>query len=465
MDPSFEARLAAFCARLFHEDNEIVGLRRLTGGANMESWGFDHGTRALVLRRAPGNGERGEELARISMESEARLIAQAGDHGIAAPAMLGILNPDDGLGQGYLMERIAGETLPHKILGNPEFVQAESALVQQCATELAKIHAMPLDRLPADILREDAESLLNGLGERYRESGAQIPLFDFTLRWLADHLPEPAELRLLHGDFRMGNLMIDGNGIAAILDWELAHIGDPAQDLAYICTPSWRFTRHDRPVGGFGDIESFLGAYGNASGMAVDRARFDFWLIYSTLWWGVCCLGMTQIWRTGADRTLERIVIGRRVSEVEVDLLLLFDEILGDATDAHIQWQPPEQPAYDGETHAGELFEALIDWDSEDVIPEAKGRDLFQARVAKNAMGMLRRETEFGSLFASRRKDRLNAIGIGESDLRNGLGDGTLSLADPALRAHLRLTALERLSIDQPKYPGLVAAIKQWSRP
>ncbi|QLC23809.1 phosphotransferase [Parasphingopyxis algicola] len=464
-DPAFETQLAAFCARLFDEDAEIANLRRLTGGANMESWGFDYGTRKLVLRRAPGSGERSEELARISMESEARLIALACDRDIAAPPMLGILEPDDGLGKGYLMARIAGETLPHKILGNPEFAEAEQVLARQCAMELAKIHAVPLDMLPANIPYDETAAVLADLGERYRDSGAAMPVFDYALRWLEDHLPAPGEPRLLHGDFRMGNLMIDGNGIAAILDWELAHIGDPAQDLAYICTPSWRFTRHDRPVGGFAEIEPFLAAYAEAGGAPVDRARFDFWLIYSTLWWGVCCLGMTEIWRSGRDRSLERVVIGRRVSEVEVDLLLLFDPVVGESKGRTIEWPPPEPPARDGETHSAELLEALIGWDSDEVIPNAKGRDLFQARVAKNAMGMLQRETELGPIFAARQQERLDGLGLTVDGLRDGLADGSLSPTDPALLAHLRLTALERLSIDQPKYPGLAAALKQWSRP
>ncbi len=463
-DPAFESLLVQFCNRQFGETAEISGLKRLTGGANMESWGFDYGDRLLVLRRAPGTGERSEELARISMESEARLIALAGEAGITAPPMLGILTPEDGLGQGYLMARIAGETLPHKILGNPDFARAETALSEQSATELAKIHAMPLDTLPDDIPHEDAAMLLEGLGQRYRDYGARIPVFDYALRWLADHLPKQAEPRLLHGDFRMGNLMINGDGIAAILDWELAHIGDPAQDLAYICTPSWRFTRHDLAVGGFGDVDAFLSSYAAASDAAVDRARFDYWLVYSTLWWGICCLGMTQIWRSGTDRSLERVVIGRRVSEVEVDLLLLFDTILDGMADQIIDWQAPELPDHDGETHNGELLEALIGWDSDDVIPEAKGRDLFQARVAKNAMGMLKRDAELGPVFANRHHGRLAGLGQTQDSLGDGLADGSLSLEDPTLLAHLRLTALERLSIDQPKYPGLAAALKKWSQ-
>ncbi|MGJ8536118.1 MAG: phosphotransferase family protein [Parasphingopyxis sp.] len=448
---------------MFGESGEIAHLKRLTGGANMESWAFDYGDRKLVLRRAPGDGERNEDLSRISMESEARLITLACEQGVGAPPVRGILEPADELGQGYLMERIAGETLPQKILGNPEFAKAEQRLAGQCAAELAKIHAIPLESLPTDMPRDEAKSLLAVLAERYREYGASIPIFDYALRWLEDHLPEPAPPCLLHGDFRMGNLMIDAGGIAAILDWELAHIGDPAQDLAYLCTPSWRFTRHDRPVGGFAGIDEFLGAYEAASGAAVERSRFDFWLVYSTLWWGVTCLGMTDIWRTGQDRTLERAVIGRRVSEVEVDLLLLFDPMLGESAARTIDWTLPETPSHRGETHSAELLEALIGWDSDDVIPQAKGRDLFQARVAKNALGMLQRDALMGPIFTVRQGERLETLGLTTERLCAGLADGTLSPADPALLAHLRLTALERLSIDQPRYPGLAAALKRWT--
>lgn len=459
---AFETSLSSFCARLFEEEGSIAGLKRLTGAANMESWGFDYGTRGLVLRRAPGNAERSEELARISMEDEARLIALACDHGIAAPPALGIVEPADGLGRGYVMERIAGETLPHKILDNPEFAQAGRQFAEQCAHELAKIHAIPVESLTFDIPQDDATSLLADLDQHYRDSEAPIAIFDFTLRWLEDHLPAPVEPRLLHGDFRMGNLMIDKSGIAAILDWELAHIGDPAQDLAYICTPIWRFTRHDRPVGGFAEIEDFLDAYERASGTDVDRNKIQFWLIYSTLWWGVCCLGMTGTWRTGNDRSLERVVIGRRVSEVEIDLLL-FDPLLGEAAHQSIGWAPPDLSPHAGETHNAELLEALIGWDRDDVIPQAKGWGLFQARVAKNAMSMLQRDAAMGPIFAARQQVRIDELGYDMGTLRSGLADGSLQPTDPQILTHLRLTALERLSIDQPKYPGLMAALKQWS--
>ncbi len=461
--PDFEAKLAVYCSRLFGQPLALSGLRRLSGGANMESWAFDYGARELVLRRMPGAGEGEKQVPRISIESEARLIALAGEHGVIAPAMLGILAPTDGLGEGFLMARIGGETMPHKILGNPQFAAAEQALARQCAQELAKIHALPIAALPDDLPEADAAALLADTRRRYDDHGARIPVFEFAFRWLADTLPAPSELSPLHGDFRMGNLMIGEEGITAILDWELAHIGDPAQDLAYLCTPSWRFTRHEKPVGGFAEIDDLLAAYETASGTTVNRKRFRWWLVYSTLWWGIVCLDMAGIWRTGADRSLERAVIGKRVSEVEVDLLLLFSPLLDDAAARKIAWQLPSIPSFTGEMHDAELLEALMDWDSDFVVPNAEGHDLFQARVARNAIGMLHRQATLGGDFAIREARRLDGLGLTPDQLCEGLASGELSPETPELLAHLRLTALERLSIHQPKYPGLATALDKWT--
>lgn len=456
--------LSRLCARHFGGDANISNLQRLSGGANMESWGFDYGDLPLVLRRMPGNGESDDNIPRLSIASEAKLIALAESHGVTAPPMLGVLEPKDGLGKGFLMRRIAGEALPHKILGNPDFAAAENALPRQCAEELARIHAIPLDTLPDDTPRADAATLLSEIHQRYKDYGAAIPVFDYAFRWLQDNLPATTDPCLLHGDFRMGNLLIDNKGISAILDWELAHIGDPVQDLAYLCTPSWRFTRHDRGAGGFGAIDDLISAYETASGAPVDRARFDYWLIYSTLWWGNVCLNMTDIWRSGMDRSLERTVIGRRTSEVEIDLLLLFDPLLGDTAKVPIDWQEPAMPNFAGETDNAELLEALVGWASEGVIDTAKGRALFEARVARNALGILKRDALYGARFAESQQQRLDTLDLSFEALRAGLSDGTITLDQHEILTHLRLSALERLTIDQPKYPGRAEALGRWRK-
>ena len=148
-------------------------------------------------------------------------------------------------------------------------------------------------------------------------------MFDLALRWLAAHDPgPPAEVTLVHGDFRHGNLIIGPDGVRAVLDWELAHLGDPMEDLGWICVNSWRFGEIDKPVGGFGSREELFAGY-EETGRTVERSRVKFWEVMGTLRWGVMCCGMMQRFRTGPDHSMERAMIGRRASETEIDLLRL----------------------------------------------------------------------------------------------------------------------------------------------
>ena len=99
-------------------------------------------------------------------------------------------------------------------------------------------------------------------------------MFELALQWLKRHRPpEPARLSLVHGDFRNGNLMVDDDGLRAVLDWEMAHLGDPMEDLGWICVNSWRFGRHELPVGGFGTREQLFAGYVEAGGTLQARAR------------------------------------------------------------------------------------------------------------------------------------------------------------------------------------------------
>jgi aminoglycoside phosphotransferase (APT) family kinase protein len=107
-----------------------------------------------------------------------------------------------------------------------------------------------------------------------------------------------------------------------VLDWELAHLGDPMEDLGWICVNSWRFGEIDKPVGGFGSREELFAGY-EAAGRKVDAARVMFWEVMGTLRWGVMCCGMMQRFRAGPDHSMERAMIGRRASETEIDLLRL----------------------------------------------------------------------------------------------------------------------------------------------
>jgi len=303
----------------------IANAARLSGGASQETWSFDivhpDGNIGTILRRAPiGYGAAPDRAAGLG--AEAVLMQQAYAAGIPSPRVMHVLSPADELGTGFIMGRVDGETIPRKILRDEKFAAARPKLARQLGGVLAKIHALGLPQLP-ELRRMTAASEIGELERDYRSLNWPRPVFDLALRWLRDNDPGPSpEVTLVHGDFRHGNLIIGPDGVRAVLDWELAHFGDPMEDLGWICVNSWRFGEIDKPVGGFGSREELFAGY-EAEARRVDPARVHFWEVMGTLRWGVMCCGMMQRFRSGPDHSMERAMIGRRSSETEIDLLRL----------------------------------------------------------------------------------------------------------------------------------------------
>lgn len=322
-----EARLADVVRGLSPQWRGVEGLRRLTGGASQETWSLDIVTvdgppQAAILRRTPG-GSGGSDGRKLHLGDEARLLEEAAGIGVPVPTVLAVLPAGSGLGEGYLMNRVAGETIPRRFLREARFDAVRPRLARQCGEILARLHAVPLTGLPP--LREArARAELQVYVDRHRSYGWPKPVFELAVRWLHDHAPsEDNPLALVHGDFRSGNLMIDEQGVAAVLDWELAHLGDPMEDLGWICVNSWRFGHADKPVGGFGSREELFAGYEAAGGAPVDPQRVRYWQVLGTLKWGVMCASMLEVFRSGEDRSVERAAIGRRASETAIDLLRL----------------------------------------------------------------------------------------------------------------------------------------------
>jgi aminoglycoside phosphotransferase (APT) family kinase protein len=117
--------------------------------------------------------------------------------------------------------------------------------------------------------------------------------------------------------------MIGSDGVRAVLDWELTHIGDPAEDLGWICVNSWRFGETHKVVGGFGVTREEFTHVAEAGGKNMTADRVKFWEMFGTLKWGIMCMTMYQAFAGGADRSVERAAIGRRSSETEIDLVNL----------------------------------------------------------------------------------------------------------------------------------------------
>ena len=329
--------LAAALAPVLGPATQVQGLRRLSGGASQETWAFDAVSdpatgpvadpaadssvdrRELILRRAP-TGAAIRASGNPGLAAEAQLIRGAAAAGVPVPEVVLVLQPDHGLGAGFVMQRLPGETLGRRIAS-----AERNTLAHQCGEALARIHALPLAGLPPLRVTQPRAEVAH-LRQWHASHGAARPVFQLALRWLDQHAPADGVATLVHGDFRNGNLMVDvtapGGALVGVLDWELAHLGDPMADLGWICVPSWRFGQLARPVGGFGTLDALLTGYASAGGQA-DRARLHWWQVLGTLRWGVMCESMGQAWRSGAEPVMEKAAISRRASEVEIDLLAL----------------------------------------------------------------------------------------------------------------------------------------------
>ncbi len=322
------ARLNALAGRLAPGAVSIANLKRLSGGASQETWSFD-AVRAddtavgLILRRPPGGQSPSDMGTSIGLVREAAVIRACAGYGVPVPAVPYVARPEDGLGDGYVMARIDGETIARRILRNPEFEPARQVMAHQCGAILARIHSVPRDALPP-LEVSDARNQWQRYRDIYDGFNEPRPVFEYAFRWLEDRLPPPGgSVTLVHGDFRNGNLMVGPEGVRAVLDWELTHLGDPAEDLGWICVNSWRFGASMKTVGGFGDLKDLLRGYRDAGGEAMTAEQVYFWMAFGTLKWGIMCMMMVDAFRSGRDRSVERATIGRRASETEIDLVNL----------------------------------------------------------------------------------------------------------------------------------------------
>jgi aminoglycoside phosphotransferase (APT) family kinase protein len=323
--PELAEGLAAAVGRGLRGATGVAELRRLSGGASQETWSFDAtsaGARLpLVLRRRPAGTTDSAVGMALPLETEAELLRLAAGAAVPVPGVRFVLEPGDGLGSGYVMERLAGETIARRILRDEAFADVRPRLARHCGEILARIHSVPRASLP-ELPVADAEGQLARYRAAFDAFDHPHPVFELAFRWIGEHLPPQVELSLVHGDFRNGNLLVGADGVRGVLDWEIAHVGDPMEDLGWLCVNSWRFGA-ELPVGGFGTREELFAGYEAAGGRAVDPARVRFWEIAGTLRWGIICMMMYGAFARGSDASVERAAIGRRSSEAEIDLLEL----------------------------------------------------------------------------------------------------------------------------------------------
>jgi aminoglycoside phosphotransferase (APT) family kinase protein len=325
LGPPDPGALATLIGRFAGETVDVHNVRRCSGGASRETWALDAigasgRIHPLVLRRDPAGQANAEHRA-----TEYLVLAAARDGGVPVPQVRALLGADDSLGAGFVMDRVEGETIPRRILRDDGYATARTQLAAQAGTIAARIHSIDCDALPPlAVLGARAQIDLQRV---YLDTFAEPhPALELGLRWLDDHEPiRQTPPALVHGDFRNGNFVVDAAGIRAVLDWELAHLGDPVEDLGWLCVKSWRFGHADQIVGGFGSLEQLLAAYAAAGGADVDEDAVRFWVVLGTVKWAVICAGQTLLHINGIVRSVELAALGRRVAEMEWDLLDLLD--------------------------------------------------------------------------------------------------------------------------------------------
>lgn len=379
------------------------------------------------------------------MATEDDLLATARTAGVPVPAtVVDVATATPRMGEARISERRPGEALGPRLVRARRDDAGRRALAQQWGQALARIHA--LDPAPFDGL-DVVEDPLALVREGLDLVGETRPAFELALRHLDAHRPPAQPEAVVHGDFRVGNLLVDGDELTAVLDWELAHRGDPLEDLGWLCVRAWRFGG-GHEVGGIAALDDLLAAYAEASGTTVDAAHVRWWTAVGTLRWGLICAVQARRHLDGHVRSVELATIGRRVSENEHDALTL----LG------VDLPPAIAPAADanesphGRPTAAELVEAVRGHLADVVAPALAGSAAFHTRVADRALAIVERELRLGPGVEAAHRRRLDALGFGDdaalaAAIRAGQLDGRTDVG-----AAVAADVVDRLRVDNPSW-------------
>ena len=451
--PETVADLADVLSRLLSGSGgatTVDGLRRLSGGASRETWSFDavstDGTRRpLILQRIrPGAGLGGPSLA-----AEDALLAAAAAAGVPVPLVVAdTATAAPFVGDGRVTAHVDGETLGPRIVRREDLAAGRAALAEQCGKALAAIHSIDLTAVPGLQPVDTLGRLRDGLDLL----GESRPAFELALQWLTANRPPPGPVRVVHGDFRIGNLIVDETGLRAVLDWELAHLGDPLEDLGWLCVRAWRFGG-DGEVGGVAPLEELLTAYADAAGLGVDANAVRWWIAAGTLTWGLICAVQARRHLDGHIRSVELATIGRRICETEYDLLQLLG-LPAPARSTAVD-SPDEGTGLHGRPTAAELVDAVRGHLADAVAPEVTGATAFHLKVAGNALAMVERELRLGSALDAANHERLTALGFAdEAALAAVIRAGGLDERSdwPAVLTTIRAAVVDRVRVANPRW-------------
>lgn len=456
-DDDLAATLAEALGRAWGRSVAVSDLHRLSGGASRETWSFtaDDGgrTRALILQRVrltPAIGDHAlttEDLLRV----EDALLAAAAAHDVPVPTVVVASDAAGGLGAARITEALPGEALGPRLVRAERTPDGRRSLVAGMGRALAGIHRIPVEGALTRLERQDPL-------ERARVGldlvGEARPAFELALRWLADRRPPPSGDGVVHGDFRIGNLLVEGDDLRAVLDWELAHLGDPLEDLGWLCVRAWRFGATPE-VGGIGHLDDLLDAYSGARGVPVDPDHVRWWIVAGTLRWGLICAVQARRHLDGHVSSVELATIGRRVCENEHDVLDLIG--VGDAEPRPDDRDPDDDARSDvlaglhGRPTSVELIDAVRDHLRDRISPLLDGADRFSLQVVDRALATVGREVAAASVMTDRHRRRLADLGVDdEAELAARIRAGEVDAA--AVGPAVREAVVDRLLVADPRW-------------
>jgi len=293
---------------------QVTDVVRLSGGASRETFRFTADGRALILQR-----QRNGDIRDMGIEAD--VVRAAAAAGVPVPQVLASSAHASAIGAAFMvLSAVEGETIARKILRDDEFAVAREVLPAQFGRALAQLHRIDPATIPG-LLPQDQLPLYRSMLDATEQPH---PAFELAFKWLESHPPRATPVSLVHGDFRLGNVIVGADGLRAVIDWELAHIGDPMEDLGWLCVKAWRFGG-PHPVAGVGSYQQLIDAYEEASGIRVDPEAVRWWEVLGTLKWGIMCIGQANAHVSGVARSHELAAIGRRVCENEHDLFLALE--------------------------------------------------------------------------------------------------------------------------------------------
>jgi aminoglycoside phosphotransferase (APT) family kinase protein len=307
--------------------------RLLAGGAMHDSWAVDatdgDARRELVVRISPAGRADYDKTQR---EFEVLRVAFA--RGVRCPEPIAVDKCESG--EDYLvMTRIAGDSNPRQLIVGEKYATARQRLLGQAAEDLALIHQiLPADVASAPNMRGPAPGE-DPLAYHRREAEAMYrvfllnphPAIEWAFRWIDRQIGRLAKPQrnpcVVHGDFRVGNMLYNEDGLTALLDWEGTHISEPEEDVSWFCTRVWRFGRNDLEAGGIAPRDDWIRAYESASGVPINRERMAAWEVLQNIRWAMITMMQARAHLDGHTKSHELAAIGRRTAETELEILRL----------------------------------------------------------------------------------------------------------------------------------------------